>query len=69
MAPPSAYDAYVFHSTCGDHIMMYYKYRAATYESTQLFSIAVACIITLASLTGLTRLLFHGRQRHSSPGA
>jgi hypothetical protein len=69
MAPPSAYGAYVFHSTCGDHITMYYKNRASTYESTQLFSIAVACIMILASLTGLSRLLFHSHRRHSSSSA
>jgi len=47
--------AYVFHSTCGDHTIMYYKNRAATYESTQRFVIALACIITLVSAMGLTR--------------
>jgi hypothetical protein len=53
MAPPSAYGAYVFHSTCGDHTIMYYKYRAATYESSQIFTIATAGLMILASLTGL----------------
>lgn len=69
MAPPSAYGAYVFHSTCGDHTIMYYKNRAATYESTQLFSMAVAWITILASFTGLMRLLFLGHRRHSSASA
>jgi hypothetical protein len=55
IAPPSAYGAYVFHSTCGDHIIMYYKYRADAYESTQLFSIAVACIVILIGAIGLGR--------------
>jgi hypothetical protein len=55
MAPTSTYGAYVFHSTCGDHIAMYYKNRAATYESTQLFSIAVACIVILIGAIGLGR--------------
>jgi hypothetical protein len=66
MPPPSGYGAYVFHSTCGDHTIMYYKNRAAIYESTQLFSIAVACIMILASLTGLMRLLVLRHRRHSS---
>jgi hypothetical protein len=55
MAPPSAYGAHVFHSTCGDHITMYYKNRAATYESTQLFSTGVACIVILIGAIGLGR--------------
>ena len=69
MPPPSAYGAYVFHSTCGDHTIMYYKNRAAIYESTQLFSIAVAWIMILASLTGLIRLLFNSHPRHRSASA
>jgi hypothetical protein len=42
MAPPSAFGGYVFHSTCGGHIIMAFKNRAASYESTQRFVIAVA---------------------------
>jgi hypothetical protein len=55
MAPPSAYGGYVFHSTCGDHILMYYKNRAAVYESIQRFVIAVACIVIIVSTMGLGR--------------
>jgi hypothetical protein len=66
MEPPSAYGGYVFHSTCGDHITMYYKNRAASYESTQVFAIAVACILILFSLTYLIRFLFHSHRRHRS---
>jgi hypothetical protein len=54
MPPLSAYGACVFHSTCGDHITMYYKNRAAVYESTQRFIIVVACIIIFVSAMGLS---------------
>jgi hypothetical protein len=53
VASPSDYGAYVFQSTCGDHLIAAYKNRAATYNSTQQFVIAVACIIILASAMGL----------------
>ena len=65
VASPSAYDAYVFQSTCGDHLIAAYKNRAATYESTQRFVIAVACIIILVGLMGLLRQPFRNRSRHS----
>jgi hypothetical protein len=54
MPPPSAYGAYVFHSTCGDHTLMYYKHRAAAYESSQRFTIGVAGLMIVASLAGLS---------------
>lgn len=66
MPPPNAYGAYVFHSTCGDHTIMYYKNRAAVYESIQRFSMAVTCIVILGSLTGLGLRLFHSHRRHNS---
>jgi hypothetical protein len=53
MAPPSAYGAYVFHSTCGDYTIMYYKNRAAVYESTQRFIIAVSWTIIFISVIAL----------------
>ena len=65
-ASPSDYGAYVFQSTCGDHVIADYKSRVAAYESTQLFSIAVACTIVLGSLIALIRLLIQSRRRHSS---
>jgi hypothetical protein len=68
-ASPSDYGAYVFQSTCGDHIVAAYKNRAATYESTQRFVIAVACIIVLVSIMGLIRLLSHSRPRHTGTSA
>jgi hypothetical protein len=55
MPPSSAYGAYVFHTTCGNHIIMYYKNRAAVYESIQRFVIAIACIVIVVSATGLGR--------------
>lgn len=55
MAPPSAYGGYVFHSTCGDHILMYYKNRVAVYDSIQRFVIAIACGVILISAIGLGR--------------
>jgi hypothetical protein len=54
-ARPSDYGAYVFQSTCGDHLIAAYQNRAATYESTQRFVIAVACIVILVSGIGLIR--------------
>jgi hypothetical protein len=59
MAPPSAYGAYVFHSTCGDHVIMVYKYRAAGYDSAQRFVVAVACMVILISALGLGRKMLH----------
>jgi hypothetical protein len=61
MAPPSAYGAYVFHSTCGDHTIMYYKNRAAVYESTQRFIIVVAYLVILVSVICLTARLTKAR--------
>jgi hypothetical protein len=58
VANPSPYGAYVFHATCDEHVITYYRDRVATYESTQRFVIAVACIMILVSLAGLIRLLF-----------
>lgn len=55
MPPHSAYGAYVFHSTCGDHVIMYYKNRAAVYESIQQFVIAIACAVIFISAIGLGR--------------
>ena len=63
MASPSDYGAYVFQSTCGDHLIAAYKNRAATYNSTQQFVIAVACIIILVSFMGLLRQLLRSRPR------
>jgi hypothetical protein len=68
MRQPTEYGAYVFHSTCGDHTTMYYKNRAATYESKQLFSLAVAFLVILVSLIGLTHCLLSSRGRRSSLG-
>jgi hypothetical protein len=62
-ATPSDYGAYVFQSTCGDHLISAYKDRAATYESTQRFVIAVACIVILVSGIGLVR---HISRLHST---
>ena len=65
MASPSDYGAYVFQSTCGDRLIAAYKNRIATYESTQRFVIAVACIIILVGLLGLLRQLIRSRPRHN----
>jgi hypothetical protein len=59
MPPPSAYGAYVFHSTCGDHIIMYFKNRAAAYESNQRFVIVVACAVIFISAIGIGRKILH----------
>jgi hypothetical protein len=67
MAPPSAYGATVFHSTCGDHIIMLYANRAANYESTQLFIVILSTGLILLSLWGLTkrwlRRITHHREK------
>jgi hypothetical protein len=66
VASPSPYGAYVFQSTCAEHVIMAFKSRAATYESTQRFVITVACIIILVGALGLLRQLFRSRPRHSN---
>jgi len=75
MAPPDAHGVNVFHATCGDHIIMLYKNRAANYESTQCFIISLACaLITLSTASllrkwfrrALRRQLERGRQREGS---
>jgi hypothetical protein len=63
-ATPSDYGAYVFQSTCGDHLIAAYKNRAATYESTQRFVIAVAWIIILVSAIGLIRHIVSSAHTH-----
>lgn len=60
------YGSYVFHATCDDHVITYYRARAATYESSQRFVIAVACVVILLSLAGLLGHLLHSRMRHSN---
>jgi hypothetical protein len=56
MAPPDAYGATVFHATCGNHIIMLYKNRAANYESNQRFIIALAfAMITLSAVSLLMK--------------
>jgi hypothetical protein len=65
VAKPSAYGPYVFHATCNEHIITYYQDRAAAYESAQHFIIALACIIVLASLTGVGLRVLHSHRRHS----
>jgi hypothetical protein len=56
MAPPDAYGATVFHATCGNHIIVLYKNRAANYESNQRFIIALAfAIITLSTVSLLMK--------------
>jgi hypothetical protein len=68
-ANPSPYGPYIFHTTCDDRVLVYYKYRAANYESSQRFSLVVAYVIILASLAGLSLRLFHNHRRHSSARA
>jgi hypothetical protein len=60
--------AHVFHSTCGDHITTYYKNRAAVYESTQRFVIAVASVMILTSAIALGCRMLHAAS-HGPPGA
>jgi hypothetical protein len=55
MAPHSAYGATVFHSTCGDQIMVLYGNRAAAYVATQRFVVGLACGIIGVSLWFLWR--------------
>jgi hypothetical protein len=54
VANPSPYGAYVFHATCDDHVITYYRARVATYEATQQFVIGLACAIILVSAIALT---------------
>ena len=65
-ARPSPYGIYVFQVACGGDIITNYKTHAATYETTQRFVIAIACVMILVSLIGLLRHLFHSRWRRSS---
>jgi hypothetical protein len=67
MAPPSSYGGTVFHSTCGDHIVLLYKNRAAAYESTQRFIVALACGLILLSLGVLTKKWLHRWQTIARP--
>jgi hypothetical protein len=53
VANPSPYGSYVFHATCDDHVITYYRARAATYESTQRFVISVAWLLILVSAIDL----------------
>lgn len=68
VAAPSAYGAYIFQSACGEHVIRPFKNRAATYESTQQFVIAVACIVILVSAIGLGRTIIY-RAAQGPPGA
>jgi hypothetical protein len=69
MAPPSAYGSYVFHTTCDDHVLMYFKNRAARYESAQQFVILIACAIIILSTIGLIRRItrLSRTQLHKTP--
>jgi hypothetical protein len=49
VAPPSPYGPYLFHATCDDHIITYYRARVAAYESTQQFIIGLS--LALISLS------------------
>jgi hypothetical protein len=53
MAPPSPHGSHVFQVTCGDHSITKYGPRAANYNITQRFVIAVACVVILISAIGL----------------
>jgi hypothetical protein len=53
-ARPSPYGPYIFRSTCNNQIVMSYKNRAANYESSQRFGIAVASAVIFLSFTILT---------------
>jgi hypothetical protein len=55
MARRSAYGASVFH---GEHTIINYKNRAATYQAIQRFTIAVAALTILVNLTALAFRLF-----------
>jgi hypothetical protein len=66
MAPPSPYGSYIFRVACGDLVITDYKTRAATYETTQRFVIAIDCVIILASAIGLMRLARPRLHRTSS---
>lgn len=57
VANPSPYGAYVFHATCDDHVITYYRARVATYESTQRFVIALGSTIILVSALGIAAKL------------
>jgi hypothetical protein len=64
-ANPSPYGPYVFHSTCNDRILMYYKYRAASYETIQQFVIAVGWLVIFTSTLALGLRMYH--QLHKEP--
>jgi hypothetical protein len=53
MAPPGAYGEIVFHATCGDHIVIDYKNRAANYQLTKEFVTLLGCAIIILSALSL----------------
>jgi hypothetical protein len=63
VANPSPYGSYVFHATCDEHVITYFRARAATYESTQRFVIVFGTLFTLLSATGLMMSLVRARRR------
>jgi hypothetical protein len=52
-ANPSPYGAFVFQSSCNDHVIMTYKARAAQYVANRQFSLAVAWFLILGSIAGI----------------
>jgi hypothetical protein len=68
IAPPSPYGAYVFHSTCGEHVTMYYPNRVAKYEATQQFIIALASLLILTSTLALALKFKAFRRANSNSG-
>ena len=57
VANPSPYGSYVFHATCDERVITYYRDRAAGYESAQRFVILIAWTIILGSAIGLTAII------------
>jgi hypothetical protein len=53
MAPPDSYGEIVFHATCGDQIVIFYKDRAAKYEANKFFITALAGSIIIVSAVSL----------------
>jgi hypothetical protein len=67
MAPPSPYGSSIFQVACGELVITNYKTRAAIYETTQRFIIAIGCLIILmvaiGLIAGLTKSLRRPQQR------
>jgi hypothetical protein len=69
VARPSPYGPYVFHATCNEHVITYYRNRVEAYESGQLFGIVFASAMMLVSAIGLAVTVTRRVRAIPIPGA